>query len=222
MASSKSKSSSLASRAALLLRRNSESILLVLVMAVILRWLFVGSFQLDSKVMEPTLREGELIFAWRVPFGWTNPLTGSKWLKGRVPRRGELVLFECGRGSLCLRRVIGVAGDRVEMVKQRLKINDEFCAYQRESSRIGGGLILSETCLDHRRSIQWDISGTLGRWPVRVVPPGQVLLAGDFRSESAAAPLLISEHLLRASVWRIWLSWTSFGLDWSRFGVSPD
>lgn len=222
MASSKNKSSKLTSRAALLLRRNSESILLVILMAVILRWLFIGSFQLDSSIMEPTLRQGELVFAWRAPFGWTNPFTGSQWLKGRAPERGEIVVFECGRVNLCLRRVIGISGDRVEMVKQRMKINDQFCTYQRDLRPSGGALVLLESCLGHTRAIKWGSSDAMGRWPARIVPPGQVLLAGDFRSESAAAPLLISEHLLRASVWRIWLSWTSLGLDWSRFGASPD
>lgn len=223
MASSKEKSTAtFTSRLALLLRQNSESILLVVLMAVILRWLFIGSFQLESQVMEPTLRQGELVFAGRLPFGWTNPLTGHRWMKGRAPRRGEIVVFECGRGSLCLRRVIGVAGDRVEMVKQRLKINDELCIYERVGHSRDPELVLRESCLGHSRLIKWASLMDSGRWSARVVPPSQVLLAGDFRSESAAAPLLISEQLVRASVWRIWLSWTRLGPDWSRFGLYPD
>jgi signal peptidase I len=192
-------------------------------MALILRWFFIGSFRVESTVMEPTLSGQDLFIGLRLPFGWINPLSGTRWVAGRQPRLGELVLFDCGRGQLCLRRVVGVAGDRVEMHRQRLKINDVECHYDL-TQKYPETMEFWEACGAHRWQIRWSTGKAMDLdWPLRIVPPKQVLLAGDWRSEVGAAPLLMPVDALRAAVWRIWISWSGGrGINTERIGLRPD
>lgn len=111
----------------------------------------VEPLRIPSSSMAPTLRPGEHVLAEKV--------TGhfGRW------KRGDLVVFTSpDDGGLALKRLVGMAGDRVEIRDGRLFVND---------SRV------REPYVDHARvdSVYYG--------PV-TVPDGQVLVLGDNRGES--------------------------------------
>jgi len=128
MAATKSKRGGLFDYLSTILREHAESLLLVLALALLTRWLVISAFVIRSDSMAPTLLEGEVILGYRPPFGLELPVVGQL-ASGREPVPGELVIATCPTG-LCLQRVVAVPGDRVEMQRQRLSVNGSVCKYQ--------------------------------------------------------------------------------------------
>ena len=80
-------------------------------------WLFFGFICRPAWVhgasMEPTYRDGRLIFCWRQRYRW------------RAPRPGDGVMVRlAGERVMLLKRVVAVAGDTVEFRGGVLYVND--------------------------------------------------------------------------------------------------
>jgi signal peptidase I len=74
--------------------------------------------------MVPTLLEGDVVLVSRLAYGLRVPLLGLTLLPLAAPRRGDVVVFQDPRDPslLLVRRVIGVAGDLVELREQQLLV----------------------------------------------------------------------------------------------------
>jgi signal peptidase I len=72
-------------------------------------------FNIVSRSMEPTLRDGDLVAVNRWAYWW------------RLPRRGELVVFHLPAPSTIVypKRIVGLPGDRVQMKGGQLYINGQ-------------------------------------------------------------------------------------------------
>ena len=105
-----------------------KSIALALVLWFIIQAFLVKSYRIDSGSMESTLYENDFLFINKAVYGARVPFTGLRTPKFRDPRRGELIVL---RGieldSLTIvKRVIGVAGDTLQMRSDSLFRNDEY------------------------------------------------------------------------------------------------
>src|SRR5215470_1123887 len=89
-------------------------------------------FYIPSGSMEPTLQIGDALLGskfaygysrWSLPYG-LGPASETRLL-GKLPKRGDIVIFRLPRDtrSTLIKRVIGLPGDRVQMVHGRLVIN---------------------------------------------------------------------------------------------------
>lgn len=92
-------------------------------------------FYIPSGSMEPTLQIGDTLLGskfaygysrWSLPYG-IGPSSKSR-LFGQLPKRGDVVIFRLPRDTrmILIKRVIGLPGDRVQMVHGRLVINDKM------------------------------------------------------------------------------------------------
>jgi signal peptidase I len=93
--------------------RYAASVLaLVLTTALLLRATVFTSVVMSGDAMEPTILPGEYLIA----------------TKGRAtePHRGAVVLLDCPApiGRACLKRVVAIAGDRVDVRRNRLLVNE--------------------------------------------------------------------------------------------------
>ncbi|HYS46437.1 MAG TPA: signal peptidase I, partial [Rhizomicrobium sp.] len=86
-------------------------------------------FYIPSGSMEPTLQIGDTLLGtkfaygysrWSLPYG-LGPASETR-LFGKLPRRGDVVIFRLPRDTktTLIKRVIGLPGDRVQMVHGRL------------------------------------------------------------------------------------------------------
>ena len=118
---------------------NVKTILYALALAMVLRFTIAQPFRIPSGSMQPTLAVGDYIVVTKWSYGYGRfsfaPLEGllpHGRLFGSAPERGDVVVFrptpEPDRDFI--KRVIGLPGDRIQMIDGVLHINGE--AVQRE------------------------------------------------------------------------------------------
>ena len=183
---------------------NVKTILYALALAMVLRFTIAQPFRIPSGSMQPTLEVGDytVVTKWSYGYGRFSfaPLEGlfpHGRLFGSEPHRGDVVVFrpppEPDRDFI--KRVIGLPGDRIQMIDGVLHINGE--PVQRESLGIvdfedEDGLI--EPIQAYRETLPNGASytvfdrtprGELDNTRVYVVPEGHYFMMGDDRDNSA-------------------------------------
>jgi signal peptidase I len=143
--------------------------------------------------MAPTLKVGDFIFAYKLPFGVPIPFSeGGRW-SAALPKRGDVVVFRYpGNESVTyVKRVVGLPGDQVSVRNRKLVINEAEASYkslpEEAISDLPGkeyySAFLEEIpgsthLVIKSRADEADFFG-----PV-VVPPGHIFVLGDNRDSS--------------------------------------
>jgi signal peptidase I len=113
---------------------NIKTIFFALVIAVIIRSLFIQPFYIPSSSMEPTLLVGDRIFVSKYNYGYSkhsfpfSPPVYNKRLLNKSPNRGDLVVFKTPADNRTdyIKRLIGLPGDTVQFVNGDLILNNEL------------------------------------------------------------------------------------------------
>lgn len=182
---------------------NVRTIIYALALAMAVRFTIAQPFRIPSGSMQPTLEVGDYIVVTKWSFGYGRysfaPLEGllpHGRLFGRPPQRGDVVVFrpssEPDRDFI--KRVIGMPGDRVQMIDGRLYLNGE--PVERESL----GVIEFENpdgFTDHIQAYRETLpngasyttfdrreNGDLDQTRAYVVPDGHYFMMGDDRDFS--------------------------------------
>lgn len=98
----------------------------VVFVAILLRSLVVEAYRIPSGSMLPTLQVGDRIWVNKLVYGVDIPFTHVKLaMHYRTPRRGEIIVFDAPRDDKTLiKRVVAVAGDKVEVRDEVVYVND--------------------------------------------------------------------------------------------------
>ncbi|MEO6041597.1 MAG: signal peptidase I [Croceibacterium sp.] len=106
--------------------------LVKLVIAVLVFRTFIfTSFMIPSESMMPRLLEGDYLFAAKWPFGYSRAslpldlaIVPPGRLFGRLPTRGDVLIFKHPVDRVdYVKRVIGLPGDRIEVVAGQVVLN---------------------------------------------------------------------------------------------------
>ena len=161
----------------------------------------VQPFTIPSSSMAPDLLTGDYILVTKFSYGWSRAsapfvLPGrSGRLAGRLPRRGDVVVFRLPRdpSQVWVKRVIGLPGDQVRVVHGVVVVNGRPLP----QTPLGAGTDaddpqrpvrrMRETGPDGRtRVIQRAlVDGEGDDTGVYVTPPGNLFMMGDNRDDSA-------------------------------------
>ncbi len=106
-------------------------LLKLVVVVVLVRILVVSSFYIPSESMQPRLLIGDYLLVAKWPYGYSRNSIPFGLLKtdgrflGRTPARGDVVVFEAPAepGEDWIKRVIGLPGDRVQLIDGRIYLN---------------------------------------------------------------------------------------------------
>jgi signal peptidase I len=174
-------------------------------------------FRTPSDSMQPTLVPGDHLLVLRN-------------LHDRAVERGDIVAFASPRdpSQVFLKRVIGVAGDRIELEGYRVRLNGvaletalDTPRYEVEGSNAVGGELWRETLGAHHYRTLRDMSRPSTERADITVEPDSVFVMGDNRDNSFDSRHFgsIKQHLLRGRGVLIWASFLPSGVNWERFGL---
>lgn len=105
-----------------------EPIVIAVLIALFVRTFIVQAFKIPSSSMEPTLLVGDYLLVNKFLYGTRIPFTDTKILPLKRPQRGEIIVFiyPKDRSKDFIKRVIGTEGEKVEIVQNKIYINDQL------------------------------------------------------------------------------------------------
>src|SRR5919106_6052461 len=111
-------------------REYTESIIIAVVLALVIRTFVVQAFKIPSGSMEDTLLIGDHILVNKLAYGLQVPFVDAKIrLFGLIgdPDRGDIIVFPFPRDPSrdFIKRVVAVPGDRIEVRNHHVYINSE-------------------------------------------------------------------------------------------------
>jgi signal peptidase I len=109
-----------------------RTVVYALLIALVIRTLAFEPFNIPSGSMTPTLLTGDYVFVSKFSYGYSAhslPYAPS-FLHGRLfgslPKRGDVAVFvNPHTGEDYIKRIVGLPGDRIQVVKGVLNINGE-------------------------------------------------------------------------------------------------
>src|SRR5512136_2295537 len=149
-----------------------EPIVIAVFIALFIRAFVVQAFKIPSSSMEPTLLVGDHILVNKFIYGIRIPFTDTKLMQFKKPKRGDIIVFiyPKDRSKDFIKRVIGTEGEKVEIIRNKIYINDRLIGdpwgYYSEKS-------------DWIRQLQ-----LMERFGPVVVPKDSLFVLGDNRDNS--------------------------------------
>jgi len=193
----------------------AKTLVYAILIAMVFRTVLIEPFSIPSGSMKPTLLEGDYLFVTKYSYGYSRfsmPFSPSLW-EGRIlynpPKRGDVVVFRLPSDNKTdyIKRIIGLPGDRVQVVGGVLNINGEAVKRAQGTAWIEGRMrqdqfietlpegrrhsILENPELDERAIVERNPTSGLGQKTgsvdntrVYVVPPDHFFAMGDNRDNS--------------------------------------
>lgn len=170
--------------------REYRTLLLFLGLMALFRSVIADWNTVPTGSMLPTIVEGDRIWVDKMAYDVRLPFTHiSLWRTGE-PQRGDIVVFDSERAEMrMVKRVIGLPGDVVAMVDNRLNLNGQWLDY--EPGEQGRGAAQGQRLREHLAGrphpirLYSDKPSRLSSFGPVTVPPGHYLVLGDNRDRSA-------------------------------------
>ena len=107
------------------LRENIEAILIAVVLALFIRTFIIQAFKIPSGSMKETLKIGDHILVNKFIYGVKLPFSQTTIIPVKNPKRGDIIVFKFPEdpGKDFIKRVIGVAGDVIEIQDKQVFVN---------------------------------------------------------------------------------------------------
>jgi len=180
----------------------AKTIIYAVLIALFVRTVAFEPFNIPSGSMIPTLLVGDYLFVSKYSFGYSRhslPLS-LPIIPGRIlasePERGDVAVFKLPSDNSTdyIKRIIGLPGDRIQMRRGRLWINEKLVKRKRiedfvftdSYGRINRTAQFIETLpngRDHHIIEQTD-EGQLDNTGVYTIPKGHYFAMGDNRDNS--------------------------------------
>ena len=192
------------------LRENIEAIIIAVILALFIRTFVVQAFKIPSGSMKQTLLIGDHILVNKFIYGVKIPFSDITVIPIKKPKRGDIIVFKFPEdpNKDFIKRVIGVAGDVVEVRNKQVYINNML--------------------LNHDHGIHTDPHIIPGVFQPRdnfgpvTVPPASLFVMGDNRDRSYDSRFwgFVDLKVVKGKAFIIYWSWDNgrFGVRWNRLG----
>ena len=113
------------------LSENIKTLFYALIIAIVIRSLFIQPFYIPSSSMEPTLLVGDRLFVTKYSYGYSkhsfpfSPPILSKRIMFTEPERGDVIVFKTPADNRTdyIKRLIGLPGDKIQFIDGNLYLN---------------------------------------------------------------------------------------------------
>jgi signal peptidase I len=191
-----------------------EPILIAVFIALFIRTFVVQAFKIPSSSMEPTLQVGDYLLVNKFLYGIRLPYTKIKFFQWKTPQRGDVIVFIYPRDPSkdFIKRVIGTEGEKVEVVQNKIYINDTLIDDP-------WGHFEKPEGTRHFQSLE--------RFGPVVVPKDSLLVLGDNRDNSQDSRYwgFVHVNAVKGKAFILYFSWNSMAQDivdmvrWGRLGM---
>ena len=122
---------------------NTKTLFYALIIAIVIRSLFIQPFYIPSSSMEPNLLVGDRLFVTKYTYGYSKhsfPFSPPIF-KGRLfqnePKRGDVIVFKTPADNRTdyIKRLIGLPGDKIQFIDSNLFINNSEILKSRISKK---------------------------------------------------------------------------------------
>ena len=111
---------------------NIKTLFYALVIAIVIRSLFIQPFYIPSSSMEPTLLVGDRLFVTKYSYGYSkhsfpfSPPILNKRIMFSSPERGDVIVFKTPADNRTdyIKRLIGLPGDKIQFIDSNLYLNN--------------------------------------------------------------------------------------------------
>ena len=189
-------------------REYAEAIIIALVLALFIRTFIVQAFKIPSGSMEPTLLIGDHLLVNKFIYGIKNPFTGATWVPISTPHRRDIIVFKfpLNPSEDFIKRVIGVAGDRIKVVNKEVFVN-------------GNPFKVKEAVHLKPHIISGNLSPRDNFGPV-TVPKNSLFVMGDNRDNSYDSRFwkFVKLKAVQGKAFMLYWSWdqNNFSIRWHR------
>ncbi len=207
-----------------------ESLIVIVLLALLIRSFIISPFKIPSSSMVPTLEVGDLLFVTRYAYGFRIPFTDIQLL-ATTAKRGDVVVFDYpeDRSKDYIKRVVGIAGDLIEYKDNVLFINGDEMKLKEEgvhtylmgdhSTGVSGLFTEKLPGVEHQ-VLRQSYSIRDGQWRV---PDGHYFMLGDNRNNSRDSRFwgFVPQEFLVGKAVVVWWSWqgvSSWSVRWDRLG----
>ena len=112
---------------------NIKTLIYALIIAVIIRSLFIQPFYIPSSSMELNLLVGDRLFVTKYSYGYSkhsfpfSPPIFKNRIFGKQPKRGDIIVFKTPSDNRTdyIKRLIGLPGDTIQFIDGNLFVNNK-------------------------------------------------------------------------------------------------
>lgn len=211
---------------------NLRSIAILIFAILCFRWSIASPYHVPTASMEPTIKVGDRLLAWKLSYNLKVPFTDIVVAEWGKPKRGDIIVFRYPKDPDIdyVKRVVGIPGDRIKYADDVLYINDvEQSRVLAESDRT----ILNDIRdnKDIKVLYKEKLDGTehyvmqntpnvrsflSGNWPATgeyVVPEDSVFVSGDNRDNSTDSRVWGQVPLSYVRGKALFVIWSMYGSD---------
>ncbi|MDM8517677.1 signal peptidase I [Desulfobacterales bacterium HSG16] len=192
------------------MRENIEAVLVAILLALFIRTFMVQAFKIPSGSMKETLQIGDHILVNKFAYGVKIPYLGIKLMPVSKPANDDIVVFKFPEdpNKDFIKRVIGIAGDVVEIINKQLYLNGK--PITRDFA------VFKDSSIIQRNRNPRDNFGPI------TVPENCLFVMGDNRDHSYDSRFwkFVELDAVKGKAFIIYYSWDSesFGVRWKRLG----
>lgn len=188
------------------------TIVFSVLLALFIRAVIVTAYKVPTGSMQPALKPGDFIFSYRLAYAFGD----------HHPARGDLVVFSYPNqpDTSYVKRVVGLPGDKIQIVHGRLKVNDVPLEYELERPEVPEDNpnpqafdIYFERDAERQHRVIFQKNPETQNFGPLVVPPEEIFVLGDNRDASDDSRYwgTVPMSEVHGKVLFIWLS-----LDWQK------
>lgn len=106
---------------------NLRSLAILIVVIFAFRWSVISPYHVPTASMEPTIKVGDRLLAYKLAYNFKIPFTDIVVAEWGKPKIGDIIVFRYPKNPDIdyVKRVVGLAGDRLKIRDDILYVNDE-------------------------------------------------------------------------------------------------